>query len=186
MISLSLASGADGAANAPSASGLQSPLYSQTSEDEGLLHESYTIGDMRQIDPRSVEELFTNYIDLDSRDFMHLNKEAVLNSPHRDNLGKLPHFTGVVNEINAHNLGIESRDGWSFAKCVIVDAVGINMVSWITRGLYTAIRAARWPLAAKTILQISDPAGIQLGWKANAACLAIALGKSAIYCRSKL
>lgn len=63
--------------------------------------------------------------------------------------------------------------------------LGVNMVSRLTNGLYTAIRAAQWPLAAKTILQIAGSAGLSLGWKANAVGLAIALGKSALYCRGE-
>ena len=150
-----------------------------------MLGEHSSSVDMQNIDAESAEELFSKYISLDNRNFMHLNKEAVLNSPYRENVNELLHFTGVMNEINASNLGIKSRDGWSFAKCVIADAVGVNRVSRLTKGLYTAIRAAQWPLAAKTILQIAGSAGLNLGWKANAVGLAIALGKSAIYCRNK-
>lgn len=59
------------------------------------------------------------------------------------------------------------------------------MVVCIINGLYTAIRASKWPLFAKTILQIAGSAGLNLGWKANAVGLAIVLGKSSFYYRSK-
>lgn len=184
VVALSMAIGTCDLASASQTPDPQSSSLSCSFENQMLGEHSDSV-DMQDIDTESAEELFTKYISLDNRNFMHLNKEAVLNSPYRENVNELLHFTGVMNDINANNLDIRSRDGWSFAKCVIADAVGVNMVSRLTKGLYTAIRAAQWPLAAKTILQIAGSAGLNLGWKANAVGLAIALGKSAIYCRNK-
>lgn len=137
------------------------------------------------IDADSVEELFSEFVALDDRNFMHLNETAILESQYRNNLEELRYFAAFMNELNARQLGIQSRDAWSFAKCVVADAVGLNIASRLSAGLVTAIRAAQWPLAAKTILQIGLSAGLNLGWKGNAIGLAIALGKSAIYCRDK-
>lgn len=144
-----------------------------------------SIPDLDPIDEASVEELFTKYISLDDRNYMHVNTEEVRASQYAHNIEELQKFAKLMNELNNENLGISFRDGWSFAKCVIADAVEVNMVSRLTNGLYTAIRAAQWPLAAKTILQIAGSAGLSLGWKANAVGLAIALGKSVLYCRGE-
>ncbi|MGV9184932.1 hypothetical protein [Arcanobacterium canis] len=136
-------------------------------------------------DEASVEELCTKYISIDDQNYMRVNIEEVSKSQYAHNITDLQNFALLMNEINNENLGYDLRDGWSFAKCVIADAVGVNMVARLTNSLYTAIRAAQWPLAAKTILQIAGSAGLNRGWKANAVGLAIALGKSASYCRGE-
>lgn len=183
-VALSVTAGTCGFANASQIQPSQPTQLSWPTEAH-ISSDSHSVPDVNEIDTQSVEDLFTTYITLDDRNFMHLNEEAVLNSPYKENLNELLYFTGLMNEINAQNLGIKPRDGWSFAKCVIADAVGVNMVSRLTKGLYYAIRAAKWPLAARTILQIAGSAGLNLGWKANALGLAISLGKSAFYCRNK-
>lgn len=158
-------------------------------DSHGGYHETDSMSFTRasdSVDDSSVEELFTEYVMLDDNNYMYVNVEKVRNSPYAQNLAELENFVLLMNEINIENLGYGYRDAWSFAKCVIADAVGVNMVARLTNGLYMAIRAAQWPLAAKTILQIGASAGLNLGWKANAVGLAIALGKSAIYCRGEI
>lgn len=90
--------------------------------------------------------------------------------------------------MNNENLGFSFRDGWSFAKCVIADAVGINenmVTRLISMGYTLQYVQLNRQLAAKTILKSLDQPGLNLGWKANAVALAIALGKSAFYCRGE-
>ncbi|WP_241157572.1 hypothetical protein [Schaalia sp. ZJ1691] len=164
--------------------GIPQALHSQH-EVSTIVAATGSILDSGFADEALVEELFTKYISLDERNYMHVNVGEVRNSQYAPNITDLQNFTLLMNELNKENRGYGYRDGWSFAKCVIVDAVGVNMVARLTNGLYTAIRAAQWPLAAKTILQIAGSAGLSIGWKANAVGLAIALGKSAFYCRNK-
>lgn len=163
--------------DAPFATGTPS-LFSDTPTGD-------SIWSLNSANVSSVEVLFTKYISLDEQNYMHVNIDELRNSQYAHNVKDLQNFVLLMNELHDKDQGYAVRDGWSFAKCVIADAVGVNMVARLTNGLYTAIRAAQWPLAAKTILQIAGSAGLNLGWKANAVGLAIALGKSAFYCRSK-
>lgn len=141
-----------------------------------------------RVDPgftSSVEELFAKYMQPDRHNYFTVKEEAVRKSPYASRVEDLRAFAMMMNELYAHRQGMDSRDAWSFAKCVVADAIGVNMVGRLTTGLLTAIRAAQWPLAARTILQIGASAGLSLGWKANAIGLALALGKSAFFCRDK-
>lgn len=168
----------------------EQPLASQISNYQHEKSISFTSSDsihtLDSADEASVEELFTKYISLDDRNYMHVNVEEVRKSQYANNIADFENFALLMNELNNKSLGYSFRDGGSFAKCVVLDAIGVNMVGRLTNALYTAIRASKWPLAAKTILQIAASAGLNLGWKANAVGLAIALAKSAIQCRDEL
>ncbi|EFN92279.1 hypothetical protein HMPREF9278_1872 [Mobiluncus mulieris FB024-16] len=129
-----------------------------------------------------LEVLFTRYVQLGA------NNQFAVNEPNlRADGYSVEQVQGLRSFAEGLNLGTsQNRDALSFAKCVVVDAVGLNMVGRLSKALVTAIRAAQWPLAAKTILQIGLSAGLHLGWKGNAVGLALALGKSVIYCRREL